>query len=135
LHPRRNGPVLFGCPKLPPPLRSFQKGHKALANVNSRYLPPPTTITHERPLMRALSICSHRTRQTLAGRAPASKPAKSFSMPNILTSDKYVDLTRRFSVRSNSSRAAGLDPPMLLSDSELELPPLSPLHTLMPDNL
>jgi hypothetical protein len=116
--------------RLSPPLRSFQKGQKALANTNSRYLPPPppTTTPHERPLMRALSKCSHRAHQTLAGRAPASEPEGLFSMPNILTSWTLLG-------DPPFGQTAGLDPPPLPSDSELELPPLSPLHKLVPDNL
>ncbi|KAG1871406.1 hypothetical protein F4604DRAFT_1926139 [Suillus subluteus] len=111
----------FGRPKLPPPLKVIpKKGKKHQRTQTLAASPPPTTITHERPLTRALSTRSHETHQTTARRAPASEPAGLFPIPNSLTSNKSAVLTRRSSVISHGSRSTAPGPPPVRSDNELE---------------
>lgn len=124
----------FGRPKLPPPLKVIPKKVKKHQRTQTLAAsPPPTTITHERPLTRTLSTRSHKTHQTSAWRAPASEPEGLFPIPDALTSDKSAVPTRRPSVRSQSSKSAGPGPLPVQSDSEIELAPLSPLQKQAPN--
>lgn len=123
----------FGRPKLPPPLKVIPKKVKKHQRTQTLAAsPPPTTVTHERPITRALSTRSHTTHQTPAWRVSASEPAGLFPIPNILTSDKSVVLTRKSSVLSHSGRSAGPGPLPLPLDSELEIPQPSPLRAQAP---
>ncbi|KAG1771945.1 hypothetical protein EV702DRAFT_628138 [Suillus placidus] len=123
----------FGRPKLPPPLKVIPKKVKKHQRTQTLAASPPsTTVTHERPVTRALSTRSHTTHQTPAWRAPASEPAGLFPIPNILTSDRSVIITRKSSVLSHSSRSAGPGPLPLPSDSELEIPQPSPSRAQAP---
>lgn len=124
----------FGRPKVPPPLKVIPKKVKKHQRTQTLAAsPPPATITHERPLTRALSTRSHTTHQMPAWQAPASEPEGLSSIPNILTSDKSAILTQRSSALPHSSRSAGPDPRPVPSDSELELAPPSPSRTQAPN--
>ncbi|KAG1722640.1 uncharacterized protein EDB91DRAFT_1088061 [Suillus paluster] len=118
----------FGRPKIPPPLKIIPKKNKTHQRTQTAPAsPPPTIVTHERPLTRAASMRSHTTHQTPVRRAPATEPVGFFPVPNVLTSGKAVARARSPSIPSPCSRTVSPILPPSSPDIELGIP--GPLPT------